>query len=157
MGLTPKIRKLCFAIIISVLFNLSRAWLFSNRNKVKSCSVLQLCPWKRWVVGTSSFFYVLSLCAQYFPLCTIIASRYGPHIELTFVVYAPSVVSDSISLDKPKSATLQTRISLTRMFRAARSWEHTQRCQHVTVRTTCLLRHSLLMHPTKSLSTSKLA
>ena len=45
----------------------------------------------------------------------------------TFVVYAPSVVSDSISLDKPKSATLQTRISLTRMFRAARSWEQTQR------------------------------
>jgi len=39
----------------------------------------------------------------------------------TFVVYSPSMLSFSISRERPKSATLHTSVSLTRIFRAAKS------------------------------------
>ena len=41
----------------------------------------------------------------------------------TLVVYAPSVVSKSTSRDNPKSATLHTKVSFTRIFLAARSYK----------------------------------
>lgn len=44
---------------------------------------------------------------------------------LTSAVYEPLELPVSISRDKPKSATLQTSFSSTRMFRAAKSWNIT--------------------------------
>jgi len=44
--------------------------------------------------------------------------------QLTLVVYIPLELSVSTSLERPKSATLQMSVSLTRMFLAARSFHN---------------------------------
>jgi len=75
------------------------------------CLILSLVMWD--IMNYSCRAYQSTICCYW---KTLVETR-------TFVVYSPpSILSFSISRDRPKSATLHTSVSLTKIFRAARSY-----------------------------------